>query len=99
MITLAQLDEAIDLYERCLKEKWGFPKIYKLDMERGLCLFMMGRYGYELSLDMPIKYSKRYIWETFIEFRNYRQAFAPRIAFLKTLREELIKEGYWDLLD
>jgi hypothetical protein len=55
MITLQQLDEAIELYERCLKEKWGRKKIDKHYMEDGLCFFMYWRYTYRLKLDMPKK--------------------------------------------
>jgi hypothetical protein len=98
MITLQQLDEAIELYERCLKEKWGGFKIDAKRMDIGLCQFMDRNYGYRLSNDMPSPYKLNVIcphgWKI---DKTHQERFQPRIVFLKTLREELIKEGYYEI--
>jgi hypothetical protein len=97
MITLQQLDEAIELYERCLNEKWSRTEAYFGRVNDGLCYFMFCRYNFNMRSLVPKEYYREPICKTFADGATHQEAFAPRIVFLKTLREELIKEGYYEI--
>jgi hypothetical protein len=101
MITLQQLDEAIELYERCLKEKWDIPKIREHNMSRGLCWFLEAYYKIE-DFD-AYEFIRLRVGHGYLSPEgdnrecSHKERFYPRIVFLKTLREELIKEGYYEI--
>jgi hypothetical protein len=99
MITLQQLDEAIELYERCLKEKWEYWEILENELGAGLCSFFTEKFNTnELYRLIDIPKGGWYLCPRGDDLHySHQKRFAPRIVFLKTLREELIKEGYYEI--